>query len=129
LGAIVMDGPAELVSGVALNLVVLRSANLRLAAAFYAALGLTIGWERHGAGPEHMTAQAGGVLLEIYPLGERASTAGVRLGFVVPNLALAVAAVRVVGGAVVSLPQPGPWGLRAVVEDADGHRIELLQGA
>jgi len=69
------------------------------------------------------------VLLEIYPRGEGTGTAGVRLGFAVPDLAQAVAAVRVVGGGVVSLPEASPWGQRAVVEDVDGHRIELLQRA
>jgi predicted enzyme related to lactoylglutathione lyase len=111
----------------ALNLVVIRSADLERAAGFYAALGVRLTPERHGSGPEHLAGQAGDVVLEVYPRGESGDTVGVRLGFRVARAAAAVAAAQAAGGSVVSPPRESPWGLRAVVADPDGHRVELLE--
>lgn len=55
-----------------LTLVVIRSADLARAEAFYTALGLTFTRERHGAGPEHLVCQLGGTTFEIYPRAEDA---------------------------------------------------------
>jgi catechol 2,3-dioxygenase-like lactoylglutathione lyase family enzyme len=112
----------------ALNLVVIRSADLERAARFYAALGVEFVRERHGGGPEHLAARLGPVVFEVYPQGDGPSSLGVRLGFRVGSVAEAVEAARAAGGAVVSEPRPSPWGVRAVVADPDAHRIELLEG-
>ena len=111
----------------ALNLVVIRAADLDRAARFYSALGVFLARERHGAGPEHLAARAGGVVLEVYPQAEGATTAGVRLGFRVASVMAATAAAQEAGGAVVSPARASPWGLRAVVADPDGHRVELVE--
>jgi len=111
----------------ALNLVVIRSADLERAAGFYAALGLRLAQERHGSGPEHLSGHSGAVVLEIYPRGDGGDTLGVRLGFRVASAEATVAAAQSAGGSVVSPPRQSPWGLRAVVADPDGHRIELLE--
>ena len=110
-----------------LSLVVIRSTDLDRAARFYAALGVRLLRERHGAGPEHLAAETGGVVFEVYPPGEAGGTAGVRLGFRVPSVAAALDAVRLAGGAVLAPAGNSPWGMRAVVTDPDGHRIELLE--
>jgi catechol 2,3-dioxygenase-like lactoylglutathione lyase family enzyme len=47
----------------ALNLVVIRSADLNRAARFYAALGIHLSRKRHGSGPEHMAGRAGAAVL------------------------------------------------------------------
>jgi catechol 2,3-dioxygenase-like lactoylglutathione lyase family enzyme len=53
---------------VALDVVVLRSADMSAARAFYEAVGLTFVAEKHGSGPDHLAATlAGGVVLELYP--------------------------------------------------------------
>ncbi len=111
---------------VALNLVVIRSADLERSAAFYAALGVRLGPEQHGSGPPHLAGAVGAVVLEVYPRGEASDTTGVRLGFRVPAVAAAVTAAAA-AGAIVSPPRPSPWGLRAVVADPDGHRVELTE--
>src|SRR5690242_15027919 len=99
----------------ALNLVVIRSADLERAVRFYAALGIHLSRERHGSGPEHFAGSAGSVILEVYPRGSGGDTLGVRLGFRVASLAAVVAAIQNAGGTVASPPQDSPWGLRAVV--------------
>jgi len=58
-------------SQVLLNLVVIRSADIERAAAFYKELGLVMIKQQHGNGPEHYSAQLGITIFEIYPLDER----------------------------------------------------------
>ena len=113
----------------ALNLVVLRAADLDRSGRFYRALGIPLRPERHGAGPEHLAGAAGPATFEVYPAGAAGATAGVRLGFRVASAADAVAAAVGAGGTLVQPPKPGPWGLRAVVADPDGHRVELVEAA
>lgn len=115
-------GPA-----VSLDLVVLRSADPERARAFYAALGLSFVEEQHGSGPPHLAATlANGVVVEIYPLGDTGAGAGTgglsagRLGFVVPDVGVAVAAVVAAGGTVVRSS-----GDRATLTDPDGNAVDL----
>jgi predicted enzyme related to lactoylglutathione lyase len=110
-----------------LNLVVIRSGDLERAARFYRALGIPLEREQHGPGPEHLAGRAGAVVLEIYPAGESAGAEGIRLGFRVVSLAATLAAVQEAGGIVTSPPHESAWGLRAVVADPDGRRVELIQ--
>jgi predicted enzyme related to lactoylglutathione lyase len=112
---------------VVLNLIVLRSADLAAAARFYGRLGIDFTRERHGAGPEHLTCRLGSVVLEIYPRTATAITTSVRLGFQVPSLDAAVAALEEVGADLIAAPAESPWGRRAIVADLDGHRIELTE--
>jgi lactoylglutathione lyase len=115
-------------SSVTLNLVVLRSHDMARAAAFYSNLGLVFRQHRHGSGPEHFAAELpdGGVF-ELYPVADNASTVATRIGFRVPSLEHAVAALSDFPGAIVSAPRDSEWGRRAVVADPDGHRVELVQ--
>ena len=112
----------------ALNLVVLRSTDLERARSFYEHLGLQFTRHRHGSGPEHLSAELGGCVFELYPLSkESASTLGTRIGFSVPSLASVISALSTEPSTIISPPQDSPWGRRAVVTDPDGHRIELVQ--
>jgi len=116
-------------SKIALNLVVLRSTDLPHAVAFYAQLGLEFTCHRHGSGPEHYAADLEGSVFELYPVStEGASTLGTRIGFRVPSLDAALAALREYPGVILSPPKESPWGRRAVVADPDGHRVELIEG-
>src|SRR5262245_20541393 len=109
-----------------LSLVVMRAADLERSRRFYEALGLALTRERHGAGPEHLVAELPGVVFEVYPL-DNMPTSGSRIGFRVASVNAAIDAVRRLGAQVTSPPKPGPWGLRAVVIDPDGHRVELTE--
>src|SRR5580765_7082349 len=113
---------------VALNLVVIRSADLPRAEGFYNRLGLKFSRHRHGKGPEHLSAESGGAVFEIYPASaDGASTLGTRIGFRVASIEVILAALADYAGAVVSPAKESEWGRRAVVTDPDGHRIELLE--
>ena len=115
-------------SNIALNLVVLRSPDLARAAAFYTRLGLQFSQHRHGSGPEHYAAEFPGGVFELYPLSsDGASTLGTRIGFRVPSVDAALAALSEYPAAVVTPARDSEWGRRAVVADPDGHRIELIQ--
>jgi lactoylglutathione lyase len=115
-----------------LNLVVLRSPNLDRAETFYQALGIMFSREKHGTGPEHLAAvlgdaASGELVFEIYPQRDAMSTRDVRVGFAVASLEALVAVATATGGTLVSPISESPWGLRAVVADPDGHRVELSQ--
>ncbi len=105
-----------------LNLVVLRARNAPRLASFYSNLGLTFVRHRHGAGPEHFTSEDAGSVFEIYPVRADAEpTRGLRLGFEVANVQLALSRLVETGGEIASEPTASPWGLRAVVKDPEGH--------
>jgi lactoylglutathione lyase len=115
-------------SSVTLNLVVLRSLDMARAAEFYSRLGLQFTRHQHGKGPEHYSAESGGSVFEIYPMTpDGPSTLGTRIGFRVPSLDSAMAAISEHHEAVISPPKDSEWGRRAVIADPDGHCIELLQ--
>jgi len=98
------------------------------AAAFYSRLGLEFRQHRHGSGPEPFAAELpGGGVFELYPVTDGASTLGTRIGFRVPSIDQAVAALSDYPGVVVSAPRDSDRGRRAVVADPDGHRVELVQ--
>jgi predicted enzyme related to lactoylglutathione lyase len=115
-------------AGISLKLLVLKTRQVDKLRAFYLALGIEFGEERHGDGPVHYAGRAGGCVLEIYPLPDDVSTADTtaRLGFAVADLAGVVQALQALGAAVTP-PQETPWGWRAVMRDPDGRAVELSQ--
>ena len=113
---------------IALNLVVLRSPDMPRAVEFYSRLGLHFTRHQHGSGPEHYAAELGSGVFELYPLSaDGSSTLGTRIGFSVPSLDSAIAAISEYSTAIISPPKDSEWGRRAVLADPDGHRVELLQ--
>src|SRR5580765_670339 len=112
---------------VALNLVVLRSADLHRAERFYRLLGIQFVREQHGTGPEHLACYLGEAVLEIYPRTAATEGPEARIGFGVPSVVNVVKAVLESGERVLSPAKKGRWGLRAVVVDPDGHRVELIE--
>jgi len=115
-------------NNISINLVVLRSPDITRASEFYSSLGLEFTRHQHGNGPEHLAAEIGDGVFELYPLSpDGPSTLGTRIGFSVPSLDSAIAAISEYPGAVISPPKDSQWGRRAVVADLDGHRVELLQ--
>ena len=113
---------------ITLSLVVLRSADIARAAAFYSKLGLAFQLHRHGKGAEHYAAEMPGCVFELYPLtADGLATLGTRIGLTVSSVDAAVAAVSDYPDALISSPKDSEWGRRAVIADPDGHRIELLE--
>ncbi len=113
---------------ITLNLVVLRSKDLDRAAAFYTQLGVRFTAHQHGNGPKHFAAELGGTVFELYPMApDGASTLGTRIGFRVPSLDRALAALSEFPKALVTPAKDSEWGRRAVVADPDGHRVELVE--
>jgi predicted enzyme related to lactoylglutathione lyase len=110
----------------ALHLVVIRATDTQRLADFYSALGLRFERHRHGPGPEHYAAQMGDAVFEIYPQqSEMDTTTAVRLGFVVPCIDEAIERLRAQSAQVISEPHDSPWGRRAVIQDLEGHKVEL----
>jgi lactoylglutathione lyase len=106
-----------------LSLVVIRSPQSDELARCYSALGLSFEKHRHGKGPEHYACEQDGMVFEIYP-GEADNT---RLGFRVVSVNEAIERWENVGGAVSLPPKASEWGLRAVLIDPDGRKIELIE--
>jgi lactoylglutathione lyase len=112
---------------VAFNLLVIRVFDLERARQFYEALGLTFTREQHGSGPEHLASTCDGTVFELYPSGENPPTSGIRLGFRVSSIRAVLLTLAEIDAEVVSPPTDSPWGLRAVICDPDGNRVELTQ--
>ena len=82
-------------SGIAFNLVVLRTPDLARAVEFYSRLGLQFTKHRHGKGPEHFAAELGDGVFELYPQAtDGPSTLGTRIGFRVSSVDEIVAALQ-----------------------------------
>lgn len=113
-------------TGVELEYVVLRCADLERSRAFYEALGLVLVAEQHGQGAPHYSCTVGRIVLELYPQSGRA-TSGARLGFRVANVAATVEAMKGVGADVVRVATAGA-SPSALLRDPDGHEI-ALQGS
>ena len=114
---------------VSLNLLVLRAQHPERLASFYEGFGLVFKTESHGCGPEHKSANMNGSVFEIYPSVQHApDTTGTRLGFKVPSIA---AVLTKLGdrAKLISKPQSSPWGLRAVICDPEGHKVEIVESA
>jgi catechol 2,3-dioxygenase-like lactoylglutathione lyase family enzyme len=112
---------------VSLNHVVVYAADLEAARRFYTCLGLELQSEQHGKGPVHYAAELPGMVFEIYSATQNSVRGALRLGFQVADLNAVVDALRQQSVKIHSEPQDSPWGRRAVVEDADGNKVELTE--
>jgi hypothetical protein len=90
--------------------------------------------EEHGNGTVHFAAEVGGMHFAVYqtdPSSERPprwrNAGNVFPGFYVDSLDDALAAVAGLAVDVFIEHDVCPWGCRAVVEDPDGHAVELNQ--
>jgi lactoylglutathione lyase len=106
----------------ALELIVLRCAELELSKRFYEALGLTFTAEQHGSGPRHYSSRLGSTVLELYPA--TAPVTPIRLGLGVPDVDAAADAVGALGDFVLRHPtNEEPYSV--LVRDPDMNKIEL----
>ena len=109
-----------------MNLLVIRSPEPERAAEFYCAMGLAFTKHRHGSGPEHFASEVNGLVFEIYPLGSKAPTTSTRFGFSVDDVDSVATTLVDIGAKLLAAPQDSEWGRRAVVQDLDGHTVELV---
>lgn len=112
-----------------INLIVLKTHQLIELCAFYRLFDLSFEYHQHGQGPFHYSTDIGGIVFEIYPLPKYIEEADIttRLGFEVENLEQLIEKLLEIGVRIVSMPQVTAYGYRAIVEDPDGRKIELLQ--
>ena len=116
-------------ANISLTLLVLKTRQVDSLRAFYQTLGIELVEEQHGKGPAHFAGQAGGVVIEVYPLPDNGSQVDstTRLGFGVENLSEIVQALQEIGTKIVTPPRKTAWGFQAVVRDPDGRAVELSQ--
>lgn len=113
---------------VLLNLLVIRVIDIDQAVNFYEQLGLRFDKQQHGNGPQHYSADLGTTVFEIYPYKEESKTTdGVRLGFIVESLPVVMERLKALDITIISSPQRRDFGQFAVVEDFDGHKVELTE--
>jgi predicted enzyme related to lactoylglutathione lyase len=115
---------------VSLSLLVLRAADAARTRRFYEALGLTFSVEQHDTGALHYATLLGDTVLEIYPGRgarpiEAEASGATMLGLHVSDLDAAVAAAIALGAKVRRAPSASSVGRRAVIEDPDGHVVQL----
>lgn len=88
-----------------LSLIVLRVSDIHRSAEFYSTIGLEFVRERHGDGPEHLSALVGRTVLELYPSSEKFPASPLRLGFCVSSIETVFAKCRQAGGNILSEPK------------------------
>lgn len=108
-----------------LNLLVLRCEQLEDTRSFYEALGLVFEAHQHGKGPRHWGAQAGPVVIELYPASARHPADATRVGLAVDGAESAIERALAAGGAIDRPLADSPWGRRAVLVDPEGRKVEL----
>ena len=110
-----------------LNLVVIYVRDIEESRGFYSELGLFFEREQHGKGPAHYAASVGtNAVLELYPASDN-NISKARLGFTVDSLSETLACLAKSNARILSDIRKSAWGTRAVVEDPNGNRVELLQ--
>ena len=111
-----------------LKLVVIRATDIEKLAQFYSVLGLSFTKQRHGKGPEHLSAVQGETVFEIYPArGDGDLTGSTRLGFSVKSLSAVIRRLREMNVEILTEPTPSEFGVRAVVKDFEGYKVELYE--
>lgn len=111
-----------------LNLMVIRSDDIDRAVLFYEQLGLVFIKQCHQSGPEHYSAEIGPLVFEIYPVGKNNTrSTGTRLGFKVSSIDKILENIERLNIHVVSPVKITEWGRQVVVEDYDGHIIEITE--
>lgn len=111
---------------VKMNLLVIRSQNHhQLSQNYQKILGVNFIYHQHGKGPFHYSSSINGLVFEIY---EAKSICDVdvttRLGFEVDNI---TDLLKVNSFEVVNPLKESQWGLRVVLKDSDGRKIEVIE--
>lgn len=114
--------------------VVLIVGDLDAAVAFYQAVsGLSLEREQHDVDdPVHYAVDADGCHVALFGADHAGAAPGPRtagetmIGFEVTSVEASVDAARGLGATILQEPEDYPWGLRALIEDPDGRRVEVF---
>jgi len=112
-----------------IRLLVIRTLEIERLANFYALLGLTFEYHKHGKSPYHYSAPVGNTILEIYPLakGQTDADKELRLGFALNDFENTMTTLKDRNVEFVSEPMQTDYGFMAIIKDPDGRRIELYK--
>lgn len=111
-----------------LNLLVIKTNQLDEIKNQYELLGFDFTYHNHGKGPFHYSANLGDIIFEIYPLPKNKAIADdtTRLGFSISNIRELVNKLENTNWKICSDISETEWGIRAVIQDLDGRKIELI---
>lgn len=114
------------------NFIMFRTSQIEQVKDFYKGIGLILNEEQHGNGPIHYSYVQDQLVIEIYPGTEAKppswkDAGALMLGFYVENINKIIQSIDKLKGKVISNPSETIRGVRAVIEDPDGRRIELIE--
>lgn len=115
-----------------LGAVVLFSENPEPLVRFYEEIGLEFEPEDHGDGPLHFECELPTTHFAIFPADHagdaprRNATDTTFLGFEVDDVGATIDRLRSNDYQIDEEPTEYPWGLRGVVRDPDGRRVEIF---
>jgi len=112
-----------------INLLVIRTRDIKLLSKFYTDLGLEFTYHQHGNGPFHYSTEMGDLVFEIYPLlkSQTEPDNSLRLGFDVENLDELINKLKTNNVIITQEPIQTDWGYMAIIKDLDGRKVELKQ--
>ncbi len=112
-----------------IRLIVIRTPDTQKLSDFYALLGFTFEYHKHGNSPFHFSTTIGKTVLEIYPLAKNQlePDKNLRLGFGIANFDETVLLLKNNGIKILSELIETEFGLMIVCEDTDGRKIELYK--
>jgi len=111
---------------VKMNLLVIRSQDYhQLSQNYQELLGINFVYHQHGKGPFHYSTSINGLVFEIYEAKSICDVdATTRLGFEVDNV---TDLLKVNNFKIVNPLKKSEWGLRVVLKDSDGRKIEITE--
>lgn len=111
-----------------LNLLVIKTNQLDEIKAQYELLGFDFIYHNHGNGPFHYSAELDDLVFEIYPLpkSKLITDDTTRLGFSIKNIRTTIAELKNSNWKISSDISESKWGTRAVIQDLDGRKVELI---
>ena len=112
-----------------IQLLVLRTRDVKRLADFYSLFGLIFEYHKHGNSPFHYSAVMGQTVLEIYPLtkSQTEPDKNLRLGFGIDNFDETVQKIRDLGIPFSMKPMQTDFGFMSIISDPDERKIELYK--
>jgi lactoylglutathione lyase len=112
-----------------IRLLVIRTSAMERLSDFYALLGMTFEYHKHGKSPYHYSAPIGNTILEIYPLAKNQTEADkeLRVGFALDNFENTITILKERAVEFVSEPMQTDYGFMAIIKDPDGRTVELYK--
>lgn len=113
------------------NLIVIKSNRIEELKTQYELLGLQFLYHQHGNGPFHYSTEIEELVFEIYPLPQSITKPDntTRLGFSIKDLKTKMTEFEKSNWIISSELKNTKWGWRAVIQDLDGRKVELVEEA